>query len=440
MLVGLVNHLWQCTIFAALAGLLNLVLRNERARVRYWIWLAASVKFLVPFSLLVLLGTHLASPTGLDAISRRRFYFAIQVMAVASARTIPDMLVRWLPLIWGVWLCGTVAVVLSWCARWRKISRAKRDAETLRSGRELQALRRVERASGIRRTTDIVLSKTAVEPGIFGVAHPVLMWPAGMFESLSDTELEAILTHEVQHLRRRDNLAAAIHMAVEAAFWFHPLGWWIGARLIEERERACDEEVLRVGHSPRAYAQGILKVCEFCLTSPLACMSGVAGGDLNKRMVSIMTNRKLQPMSFARKALIALAGVASIAGPIAAGLLHASVMPGALAIATILPVDQASGQATVQASKKEMMGLIVKKVNPTYPEAARKAHIQGEVVLRATIGKTGTVENLQAVSGPPELAPAAIEAVKQWKYRPYMKDGHAVEVETDITVNFTLAQ
>ena len=87
-----------------------------------------------------------------------------------------------------------------------------------------------------------------------------------------------------------------------------------------------------------------------------------------------------------------------------------------------------------------MMGLIVKKVNPQYPEAARKAHIQGEVVLRATIGTKGNVENLQVVSGPAELTPAAVEAVKQWKYRPYRKDGRAVEVETDITVNFTLAE
>jgi protein TonB len=85
-----------------------------------------------------------------------------------------------------------------------------------------------------------------------------------------------------------------------------------------------------------------------------------------------------------------------------------------------------------------MSALIVKKVQPVYPEAAKKAHIQGEVVLRAIIGKEGDVENLQVVSGPAELAPAAIDAVKQWKYRPYMKDGQAVEVETEISVNFTL--
>jgi len=58
--------------------------------------------------------------------------------------------------------------------------------------------------------------------------------------------------HEVQHVRRRDNLAAAMHLVVEAIFWFHPLVWWLGARLVEERERACDEEVLRLGNQPES--------------------------------------------------------------------------------------------------------------------------------------------------------------------------------------------
>ena len=68
--------------------------------------------------------------------------------------------------------------------------------------------------------------------------------------------MKAILVHERCHIRCHDNLVAAIHMLVEAIFWFHPLVWWIGARLVEERERACDEEVLRRGADPEAYAAG----------------------------------------------------------------------------------------------------------------------------------------------------------------------------------------
>ena len=80
--------------------------------------------------------------------------------------------------------------------------------------------------------------------------HPVLLWPEGLSERLDDAHLEAVIAHELCHVRRRDNLAAAIHMLVEAVFWFHPLVWWLGARLIDERERACDEEVLQRGSAP----------------------------------------------------------------------------------------------------------------------------------------------------------------------------------------------
>jgi beta-lactamase regulating signal transducer with metallopeptidase domain len=69
------------------------------------------------------------------------------------------------------------------------------------------------------------LSSGSLEPGIFGIARPVLVWPEGISEHLDDAHLQAIVAHEVCHVRRRDNLAAAIHMLVEAIFWFHPLMW-----------------------------------------------------------------------------------------------------------------------------------------------------------------------------------------------------------------------
>ena len=94
----------------------------------------------------------------------------------------------------------------------------------------------------------------------------------------------------------------------------------------------------------------------------------------------------------------------------------------------------------IRVSSGVSSGLLVKKVAPVYPPDARQANTQGTVVLRANIDKEGNVSNLLLVSGDPMLAPAAIEAVKQWKYRPYLLNGEAVEVETTIQVNFALAQ
>jgi protein TonB len=84
-------------------------------------------------------------------------------------------------------------------------------------------------------------------------------------------------------------------------------------------------------------------------------------------------------------------------------------------------------------------GDLVHKVLPAYPPLARSARIQGTVVLAAMISKLGTIENLRLLSGHPMLAPAAIEAVRQWRYRPYILNSEPVEVETQITVNFSLA-
>jgi protein TonB len=93
----------------------------------------------------------------------------------------------------------------------------------------------------------------------------------------------------------------------------------------------------------------------------------------------------------------------------------------------------------VRVSSGVSSGLLIRRVNPTYPPLARQARIQGVVILQAQISKDGSIENLQLVSGHPMLAPAAIEAVKQWKYKPYLLNGEPVEVDTQVQVNFTLA-
>ena len=144
-------------------------------------------------------------------------------------------------------------------------------------------------------------SPAPIEPGLVGIWRPVLLLPEGIVACLSALELQAVAAHEICHYRRRDNLTAALHMLVAAAFWFYPLVWWLGARLVEERENACDERVLECGNDPQTYAESILKVCRFYLHSPLACAAGVSGADLNKRMEKIMENKPAARVSAARK-------------------------------------------------------------------------------------------------------------------------------------------
>jgi len=91
--------------------------------------------------------------------------------------------------------------------------------------------------------------------------------------------------------------------------------------------------------------------------------------------------------------------------------------------------------------RSEMLqGSLIRKVEPKYPPLAMAARIQGSVVLAAVISKAGTIENLRLVTGHPMLVAAAIDAVRQWQYRPYILNGDVIEVETQITVNFVLGR
>src|SRR5580692_10211082 len=112
---------------------------------------------------------------------------------------------------------------------------------------------------------------------------------------------------------------------------------------------------------------------------------------------------------------------------------------GGIINSTPVAVPKIATPTRVRVSSGVSTGLLIRKVPPTYPPLARQARIAGTVVLQAEISKTGDIQNLHLISGHPMLAPAAIEAVKQWKYKPYLLNGEPVEVETTVQVNFTLS-
>lgn len=222
-----------------------------------------------------------------------------------------------------IWLTGVLIVGLRWFLRRRRVACVVRQAETVAEGRVFEAVRRAAARVGIRRPIRVVTSGAPLEPGVFGWLQPVLFLPESIEEHLSAGQLEAVIAHEICHVRRRDNLFATLHSIVEASFWFHPLVWWIGARLVEERERACDEEVLETGNEPVVYAEGILRTCRFYLESPAPCMSGVTGADLKERISRIMTHASARNLGPGGKVLLVLAAVVALAAPLTFGLLTA---------------------------------------------------------------------------------------------------------------------
>jgi bla regulator protein blaR1 len=310
MMTAIVDHLWQSTLFAIVAWLLTLVLRNNAARVRYWVWFAASIKFLVPFSVLTMVGNQFSWQKSTPASISNAVFTAVQQMAEPLAT--PEIVLRspqahvfdFLPIVLSIWILGCIVLLARWGVSWLCIIAAVRGAESV----AIQA--------------PIAVKATPImsEPGVVGVVRPVLLLPEGIAASLTAAQMQAILAHELCHVRRRDNLTATMHMIVEVLFWFHPLVWWIGARLVEERERACDESVVELGNEPQAYAEGILKVCQFYLESKLTCVAGVSGANLKQRVEVIMRNRITDNLNAAKKVLLATAATLTVVAPLFFGL------------------------------------------------------------------------------------------------------------------------
>jgi bla regulator protein BlaR1 len=314
-------HVLQSTAYAIAAGLLTLAFRRNHARVRYWLWFSASAKFFVPCSLLVMLGGRLPLPVvevaTLPAATSTMAQIGHTFLAGGSS-SLPVALPTasawgWVPLLLaGIWGCGFLTIGLMRLRMWQRVRRAVRASMPMASapialppGVEMRA------APGV------------LEPGVVGLWQPIILVPAGIETHLPPAQFGAVLTHEVCHIRRRDNLTAALHMLVEAVFWFHPMVWWIGARLVDERERACDEEVLRVVDNPRSYADGIVNVCKRYVEAPLSCVSGVSGSNLIRRIEVIMSNRIGEAVPRSKQLVIALAAVVAVGLPVVAGIANA---------------------------------------------------------------------------------------------------------------------
>ena len=180
-------------------------------------------------------------------------------------------------------------------------------------------------------------------------------------------------------------------MFVETVFWFHPLVWWIGKVMVREREGACDEEVLQLGSEPQVYAEGILNVCKLYVESPLACAAGVTGGELRKRVESIMTSRFTRELTLGRKILLTAAALAAIGVPVGIGVM----------------TPQAShAQSQVAAPAVAAPAFEVASVKPTSPQAVGMRMRRdpglldyGNVALIEIVSEAYNVDN-QLISGP----------------------------------------
>jgi beta-lactamase regulating signal transducer with metallopeptidase domain len=301
------NHLWQTTVFALMAWGIVRLLKRSTARVRYCIWSIALVKFLLPSVLLILalerIGadisiTEPATRAGAEIVSRiaqpispivnQRATPAAEIIMDASPanRKTHRELYCLLSLFWGL---GVAATLTRWLVRRLRFRRALRAGVEVTAGREAVAFNQARSWLFPHREIKLMVVPGLRDLGVWRVWRPIVLAPDGMAERLSDRELEAVMMHELVHVRRYDNLRDTWRMLLRCLFWFHPMIWLIDRELRAEREVICDEAVIRYNGDARTYAAGLWKVAQYGMGWDFAGISRAAGSTLSRR-IKLMLN------------------------------------------------------------------------------------------------------------------------------------------------------
>jgi bla regulator protein BlaR1 len=338
---AIANHLWQSTLMAVLIWLLTLSLRQRPARSRHALWCAASLKFLIPFELLLDLGQQLATSGTLPqhapaAIPAPLVQFVRIVQPLATSSTAQPLARATSPhqltalaylaaLLLLLWLSGVFVAAFKTLASTLRLHAVSRSASPVADPVLTLAFRHLQQATHTSHPTLLVNAPAQAALGIYGILYPRLLWPAAASACLTSTQRNAVLAHELAHVRHRDNLTGALHKLVEILFWFFPVVYWLGARLVCERERACDEAALAIGIERSAYAAGVLAIYRLYAqpsqTAALAC-TFAGSGNLNKlkeRITHIMTQPLYLQRSTTLRALFLATLATTVTVPVALG-------------------------------------------------------------------------------------------------------------------------
>ena len=544
----LADHLCQTTLFFLVVLLLTVALRRGPARIRYALWVIAGAKAAVPSASLAYLaergGLHLSyfsqavippehvvshSVTVFSRVTEHAVQLSYPVGRLAQSSQVSPAL--YLALV-SIWFLGFAGLLVRWWKRCEQLRVTIRAAEKLHSGREVETLKRVRSRLGLKRNIQLIVSTQVPEPGVCGIHNPIIVLPQDLTRHLTDGELEVVMTHELVHIKRWDNLVSYCQMMLCSFLWFYPFIWIIDRKLLVEREQACDEDVLRFSPFSGDYTSCLWKVFRFCLGQNLAGASSAAGFNLKRRIEKIMSGKVQIKLSGWHRTLLAGSAVVMVLVSVVTGL-HSQGGEGRLsgyvddpsvaripgAEVTVSNLDRniketvftndpgeyefpalPEGSYMVQVNKlgfksfqrkdvliragtREQLNVrlevgevdqkvevvgkslrtalsspvdptrrirvggnvqqanLIYQTKPTYPEQALQAGIEGAVLLEAVIAKSGSVENLRLMSrgAHPFLVKAAMEAVKQWRYRPTLLNGEPIEVVTTITVDFRLA-
>jgi TonB family protein len=282
----------------------------------------------------------------------------------------------------------------------------------------------------------IAASSRVFGPVTLGIQRKLLLLPVNVIDELPETDLHTVIAHEFAHMRRQDFTKNLLYELLSLPVSYHPLLWLTRARIMESREMVCDQMAAALT-GPNEYAQSLLRLASLLITGTLGRTPhtiGIFDANVFERRLMNVTEKQQEIRGVRR--VVRLAACAVLALATCGSALALGMHANAASSGGDSNANKAPKQLSV--SSEEMSHNLLNKVIPVYPPAAKKAGIQGKVVLDAVIGTDGNIESLRVISGPQELQQSALDAVRQWTYKPYLLNGEPVEVETTLNIIYNL--
>jgi len=436
LLTYLLNSLWQIPLLFAAGWVAARALRTFGAATEHRVWVSVlMLQCLLPASSTLPQGWM---QTFLSWVRGGRPAGEAHVSVVMGAGTplggwpVPAEVLTAIAIAYGATIVY-FAARFAW--RWKRLAALRREAETVPFGCDTAHWwAQCSRRFAIR-DVSLATSTRIFGPVTIGFFRKLVLLPTGMGTDLPEAELHAAIAHEFAHLRRNDFLKNLVYEWLSLAVSYHPILWLTRERITESREMVCDQMAADIS-GRNEYARSLLSLASMLVhgapdRTPHAI--GILDANAFERRVMKLTEKQNQLRGVHRFAIVFACAALGIGTCASAVALSMHVEAGSAASDTARPHEPLNVSAAEMA-KNKVSGPV-----PKYPEEAKKERIQGTIVLDAIIGKDGRVEELTVASGPKELQQSALDAVRQWKYKPFLLNGDPIEVKTTINVIYSLS-
>lgn len=308
----LLHFLWQGALVALALACSNLALGRSLARIRYAVN-CAFLLVLLTLPVTTFIATLNSSPPGTPAAGLIEVSSPNAVFYLTPTAPVSESLEPFLPWLVGFWISGVALLSVHWMAAWAYVHRLRRAASLPVPPEWDRALQSLKERLSLSTPVRLCIHRLSRAPSVIGWLRPAILMPAAALTGLDSQALEAVLAHELAHIRRHDYLVNLLQAVVETLLFYHPAVWWVSNRIRVERENCCDDLAAHVCGDRVVYARALVDL-EQIRSAPTSFALAANGGSLIERIQRLLraseTDQRRTPAWLS--ALVGLAAVAFI--------------------------------------------------------------------------------------------------------------------------------